>query len=75
MNLTEMKQWLTEHGVQLTKSLGQNFLHDQNQLRRIVAAAELTEGDKVPAGDRSRFGAIDGIVGRKRRRSPGHRNG
>jgi len=47
MKLSEMKQWLTGHGVQLTKSLGQNFLHDQNQLRRIVAAAELTSRDKV----------------------------
>jgi len=47
MKLSEMKQWLTGHGVQLTKSLGQNFLHDENQLRRIVAAAELTKEDKV----------------------------
>ena len=31
----------------LTKSLGQNFLHDGNQLRRIVAAAELRRADKV----------------------------
>ncbi len=36
-----MKQVLAAHGIQLTKSLGQNFLHDANQLRRIVAAAEL----------------------------------
>ncbi|HSY42336.1 MAG TPA: 16S rRNA (adenine(1518)-N(6)/adenine(1519)-N(6))-dimethyltransferase RsmA, partial [Candidatus Acidoferrum sp.] len=28
-------------------SLGQNFLHDQNQLRRIVDAAELSSNDKV----------------------------
>ena len=27
--------------IRLTKSLGQNFLHDANQLRRIVTAAEL----------------------------------
>jgi 16S rRNA (adenine1518-N6/adenine1519-N6)-dimethyltransferase len=47
MKLSEMKQWLTERNVQLTKSLGQNFLHDQNQLRRIVAAAELDGRDKV----------------------------
>jgi 16S rRNA (adenine1518-N6/adenine1519-N6)-dimethyltransferase len=31
----------------LTKSLGQNFLHDGNQLHRIAAAAELTKADKV----------------------------
>src|SRR5205085_6267945 len=34
-------------GIKLTKSLGQNFLHDANQLRRIVAAAELSNSDKV----------------------------
>ena len=42
-----MKQVLTERELKLTKSLGQNFLHDQNQLRRIVAAAELGPADKV----------------------------
>jgi 16S rRNA (adenine1518-N6/adenine1519-N6)-dimethyltransferase len=47
MKLSEMRQLLAEHGIQLTKSLGQNFLHDANQLRRIVAAAELTTKDKV----------------------------
>jgi 16S rRNA (adenine1518-N6/adenine1519-N6)-dimethyltransferase len=38
---------LSARGIQLTKSLGQNFLHDGNQLKRIVAAAELTKADKV----------------------------
>src|SRR5713101_7281116 len=47
MKLSEMKQLLAESGVQLTKSLGQNFLHDANQLERIVAAAELKRSDKV----------------------------
>ncbi len=47
MTLSEIRQILSERGVQLTKSLGQNFLHDQNQLRKIVAAAELTTQDKV----------------------------
>jgi 16S rRNA (adenine1518-N6/adenine1519-N6)-dimethyltransferase len=47
MKLTAMKQLLAKHDLQLTKSLGQNFLHDANQLRRIVAAAELTRADKV----------------------------
>jgi len=42
-----MKQILADRGIQLTKSLGQNFLHDGNQLRRIADAAKLTEGDKV----------------------------
>src|SRR5215469_9633264 len=47
MKLNEMREILAARGIQLTKSLGQNFLHDQNQLRRIVDAAELTEADKV----------------------------
>src|SRR6187401_1469334 len=41
MTLTEMRRLLDDRGILLTKSLGQNFLHDANQLRRIVAAAEL----------------------------------
>jgi 16S rRNA (adenine1518-N6/adenine1519-N6)-dimethyltransferase len=47
MKLSEMKQVLTSGQIQLTRSLGQNFLHDQNQLQRIVAAAELKPEDKV----------------------------
>ena len=47
MKLSEMKQVLAEREIQLTKSLGQNFLHDANQLRRIVAAADLVTSDKV----------------------------
>jgi 16S rRNA (adenine1518-N6/adenine1519-N6)-dimethyltransferase len=47
MKLTEMREVLERRDIQLTKSLGQNFLHDGNQLRRIVDAAELTKADKV----------------------------
>src|SRR3979409_856991 len=47
MKLSEMRELLGARDIQLTKSLGQNFLHDQNQLRRIVAAAELLRADKV----------------------------
>jgi 16S rRNA (adenine1518-N6/adenine1519-N6)-dimethyltransferase len=47
MKLSEIRQILAETGIQLTKSLGQNFLHDGNQLRRIVRAAELQKTDKV----------------------------
>jgi 16S rRNA (adenine1518-N6/adenine1519-N6)-dimethyltransferase len=47
MKLTEMREWLAKRDIQLTKSLGQNFLHDANQLERIVATAELTRADKV----------------------------
>lgn len=42
-----MRELLSARGIQLTKSLGQNFLHDGNQLRRIVEAAEPTPADKV----------------------------
>jgi 16S rRNA (adenine1518-N6/adenine1519-N6)-dimethyltransferase len=47
MKLSEMRDWLAQREIQLTKSLGQNFLHDGNQLRRIVEAAELKKTDKV----------------------------
>ena len=38
---------LMQQGILLTKSLGQNFLHDQNQVQRIADAAQLTSGDQV----------------------------
>lgn len=47
MTLTDMRRLLDERSILLTKSLGQNFLHDGNQLRRIVAAAELQPTDRV----------------------------
>ena len=47
MTLSEMKRVLADGDIQLTKSLGQNFLHDSNQLQRIVAAAELSPTDHV----------------------------
>ncbi|HET7626502.1 MAG TPA: 16S rRNA (adenine(1518)-N(6)/adenine(1519)-N(6))-dimethyltransferase RsmA [Verrucomicrobiae bacterium] len=47
MNLSEMRELLARKNIQLTKSLGQNFLHDTSQLERIVNAAELTRRDKV----------------------------
>jgi 16S rRNA (adenine1518-N6/adenine1519-N6)-dimethyltransferase len=47
MKLTEMRELLAREDIQLTKSLGQNFLHDGNQLRRIIEAAELSKADKV----------------------------
>jgi len=47
MTLSEMRQILAAHDIRLTKSLGQNFLHDGNQLRRIVAAAGLKASDRV----------------------------
>jgi 16S rRNA (adenine1518-N6/adenine1519-N6)-dimethyltransferase len=47
MKLSEIREVLGRRNLQLTKSLGQNFLHDGNQLRRIVAAAELSPADRV----------------------------
>jgi len=47
MKLSEIRATLREIHVSPVKTLGQNFLHDSNQLRRIVAAAELKASDKV----------------------------
>ena len=47
MKLADMREILAARDIQLTKSLGQNFLHDQNQLRRITAAGQLTTMDSV----------------------------
>ena len=47
MKLSEIRSLLAQRNIRLTKSLGQNFLHDGNQLRRIVDAAELKPTDKV----------------------------
>jgi len=47
MKLSEMRELLAREDIQLTKSLGQNFLHDGNQLRRIIEAANLSQADKV----------------------------
>ena len=47
MKLSEMKQVLAGKHIRLTKSLGQNFLHDSNQLKRILAAAQLKSDDHV----------------------------
>lgn len=47
MNLSEIRQILSAEGIRLTKSLGQNFLHDANQLRRILDLAALRPGDRV----------------------------
>jgi 16S rRNA (adenine1518-N6/adenine1519-N6)-dimethyltransferase len=47
VTLSELRRVLDVRGIQLTKSLGQHFLHDGNQLRRIVEAAELKASDRV----------------------------
>lgn len=47
MKMSEMKALLAARDIQLTKSLGQNFMHDRNQLRRIIEAADLSKNDRV----------------------------
>ncbi len=47
MTLSEMRQVLAARELRLTKSLGQNFLHDGNQLQRIVKLADLGPTDRV----------------------------
>jgi len=47
MTLSDIREVLSERELKLSKSLGQNFLHDQNQVRRIIAAAEAGPGDKI----------------------------
>lgn len=47
MKLAEMRQMLSDRGIQLTKSLGQNFLHEEKVITKIAAAGELTKTDKV----------------------------
>lgn len=47
MTRTEIKAILDSRGIFLTKSLGQNFLHDQNQVERIALLADLDKSDHV----------------------------
>nr|MBA2744508.1 ribosomal RNA small subunit methyltransferase A [Chthoniobacterales bacterium] len=47
MKLSEIESTLREIRVTPVKTLGQNFLHDQNLARWIVARAELTAEDFV----------------------------
>ena len=43
----EVRQLAAQLGVSPTKKLGQNFVHDANTVRRIVATAALTPGEHV----------------------------
>ena len=47
MTLGEMRALLAAEDIRLTRSLGQNFLHDGNQLRRMVALAGVVPGDSI----------------------------
>lgn len=45
--LTQIKTLLAQQGTRPKKRLGQNFLHDGNQMRRILDAAGIEEGNLV----------------------------
>ncbi len=45
--LTEIRTMLESRGLAPKKSLGQNFLHDHNLIRRLVEVAGVGEGDLV----------------------------
>lgn len=45
--ITEIRALLEERGLHPKHRLGQNFLHDQNQLRKLMHAAEVQPGDRV----------------------------
>lgn len=47
LTISSMRALLDANGVHLTKSLGQNFLHDHNLVRKIVAAAGVGPGSRV----------------------------
>lgn len=45
--LTQIKSMLAAHGLFPKKRFGQNFLHDGNQMQRIIEAAGIAPGDVV----------------------------
>ena len=47
MKLSEIKSMLSDRNILLTKSLGQNFLHDQNQIKRIADAADIQPDEQI----------------------------
>lgn len=47
MKLAEIKALLRDNDIRLTRSLGQSFMHDENQVRRIADLAEISPEDDV----------------------------
>jgi 16S rRNA (adenine1518-N6/adenine1519-N6)-dimethyltransferase len=45
--LSEIKMLLAERGLRPKHRLGQNFLHDKNQIAKLIEAAEIKSGDLV----------------------------
>ena len=46
-SLTEIREILDQRGIRPKHRLGQNFLHDHNQLRKLLKAARLEKGERV----------------------------
>ncbi|MFT4587650.1 MAG: 16S rRNA (adenine1518-N6/adenine1519-N6)-dimethyltransferase [Limisphaerales bacterium] len=47
MKLAEIKALLRENDIRLTRSLGQSFMHDENQVVRIADLAEISPTDDI----------------------------
>ena len=47
LGAVRVRQLATELDLRPTKALGQNFVHDANTVRRIVATAGVTRADEV----------------------------
>lgn len=47
MKLRELRETLTKYNIRPSKKLGQNFLHDSNQVKKIIQVADLAPTDKV----------------------------
>jgi len=45
--LSDIKSLLSAHGLRPSHRFGQNFLHDANQMRRIMEAAQIVPGELV----------------------------
>ena len=45
--LRDIKQLLAAHGLRPKHRLGQNFLHDHNQMAKLLDAADVSDGDVV----------------------------
>ena len=45
--ISEIREILNERGLHPKHRMGQNFLHDQNQLRRLLDASKVGPGDLV----------------------------
>lgn len=47
LGAARVRELLDRHGIRPRKSLGQNFVVDPNTIRKVVAAADVSSGDRV----------------------------